>query len=473
MLDEINHKKEYLKLIETQLEMSLSKAKYKLLRKIMYTYIVYLKLNTCHRCQDTINSVDSMSIEHKVPWRHSTIAKELFFDMDNITFSHVKCNNEFRRKSNEVINKISIEESIGLKDKHQAIGVANRFTLFKLIKLIGKDTCYRCQETFNDYSEYTIDHIVPWVNEPNAKELFFDVDNIAFSHSTCNKAVARQDIDKRSLGSLKTKKVNPVTGYLGVSYYTASKIYKSVLVYKGKELFISSSDSNDPLLAKLYDDKIKTLYPEDVIEKYKLTNESRNLIDSNNIIQKDITYNNTLNIYKAKKINPTSKFIGVRYNTKHDIFYSTIIFNGKTINIYRHKDPSLVAKEYDKVIISKFKYEDVIKYKLTNESRNLYENFIQEENIDQHIVTQDHLNRLLYTLKIKKISESSGYLGVMWHQSSNRFRSILTINRIKYIIGYDKDPSKLAKLYDDKIKTLYPEDIIETYKLTNSSRNLL
>jgi len=58
--------------------------------------------------------------------------------------------------------------------------------LFEYCKALGKTTCHRCGTEVLSYSDLGLDHIKPWRNEPNAKELYFDVDNIAISHRGCN-----------------------------------------------------------------------------------------------------------------------------------------------------------------------------------------------------------------------------------------------------------------------------------------------
>lgn len=46
----------------------------------------------CYRCGQPIEIVKNLSIEHKIPWRDSENPRELFFDLDNIAFSHRRCN---------------------------------------------------------------------------------------------------------------------------------------------------------------------------------------------------------------------------------------------------------------------------------------------------------------------------------------------------------------------------------------------
>jgi hypothetical protein len=49
----------------------------------------------CFKCSRSIDNAEELSIEHKQPWEG--ISVELFWDMDNIAFSHLRCNRNHRR----------------------------------------------------------------------------------------------------------------------------------------------------------------------------------------------------------------------------------------------------------------------------------------------------------------------------------------------------------------------------------------
>ena len=56
--------------------------------------------------------------------------------------------------------------------------------MFHLAKKAGCDKCFRCGEKIESVDEFTIEHKVPWMN--NSTDLFWDINNIAFSHKKCN-----------------------------------------------------------------------------------------------------------------------------------------------------------------------------------------------------------------------------------------------------------------------------------------------
>lgn len=73
-----------------QLGLNYSTAAARLDRKILFWLTQKAGLDTCHRCGKRIESVEELSIEHKEPWRD--VDPALFWDLDNIAFSHRKCN---------------------------------------------------------------------------------------------------------------------------------------------------------------------------------------------------------------------------------------------------------------------------------------------------------------------------------------------------------------------------------------------
>lgn len=72
--------------------MSFTNARNRLAKSILFDLLVRFKLNFCYRCTKVISAISDLTIEHKESWYLSDRPKELFFDLDNIAFSHLKCN---------------------------------------------------------------------------------------------------------------------------------------------------------------------------------------------------------------------------------------------------------------------------------------------------------------------------------------------------------------------------------------------
>jgi hypothetical protein len=57
--------------------------------------------------------------------------------------------------------------------------------LFHLLKRLKENMCLVCKQEIVDSSELSIEHIKPW--EGRSTDLFWDIENISFSHLSCNR----------------------------------------------------------------------------------------------------------------------------------------------------------------------------------------------------------------------------------------------------------------------------------------------
>lgn len=65
--------------------------------------------------------------------------------------------------------------------------------LFKLVQETGRNICFQCGKAIESEEELSIEHKVPWLDSGDPVKLFFDLNNIAFSHLSCNVAACRRD----------------------------------------------------------------------------------------------------------------------------------------------------------------------------------------------------------------------------------------------------------------------------------------
>ena len=78
--------------------------------------------------------------------------------------------------------------------KSKALGVAhgtaaNRLRkniLFSLVCRLALNECYQCGEEIISVDDLSIEHKEPWLQADDPVKSFFDLDNIAFSHLSCN-----------------------------------------------------------------------------------------------------------------------------------------------------------------------------------------------------------------------------------------------------------------------------------------------
>lgn len=80
-----------------QLGMNPSTASHRLVKDLLWKFIVYTGQHYCFCCNKGM-SRETFSIEHKIPWLDSKNPKELFFDLGNIAFSHLSCNSAVARR---------------------------------------------------------------------------------------------------------------------------------------------------------------------------------------------------------------------------------------------------------------------------------------------------------------------------------------------------------------------------------------
>ena len=74
------------------LGLNVSTASQRLRKLILWQLIVETGKDYCFQCGERIEDVDDLSIEHKEPWQSAADPKASFFDLENIAFSHLRCN---------------------------------------------------------------------------------------------------------------------------------------------------------------------------------------------------------------------------------------------------------------------------------------------------------------------------------------------------------------------------------------------
>lgn len=87
----------------------------------------------------------------------------------------------------------------GNKKKNDQLGMSHgkannilrKSILFDLVKKCNLDLCFHCNKGIEDIDNFSIEHKTPWLDAKNPKYEFFDLDNIAFSHSKCNSSASR------------------------------------------------------------------------------------------------------------------------------------------------------------------------------------------------------------------------------------------------------------------------------------------
>lgn len=84
------------------LGMNIGTATGRLRKAVLFSLVCRLGENKCYQCGEEICSVEELSMEHKEPWLHADNPEESFFDLNNITFSHLSCNSAAASKPGKV-----------------------------------------------------------------------------------------------------------------------------------------------------------------------------------------------------------------------------------------------------------------------------------------------------------------------------------------------------------------------------------
>ena len=87
---------------DTQLGIAHGTAANKLRKMLLFKYVTLCGANVCFRCGEVIDNIDNFTIDHKIPWLDSENPIELFLDLNNIGFSHSKCNIDNKRNPKRV-----------------------------------------------------------------------------------------------------------------------------------------------------------------------------------------------------------------------------------------------------------------------------------------------------------------------------------------------------------------------------------
>tara|TARA_Y100001973_G_C5186894_1_gene328446 strand:+ start:917 stop:1453 length:537 start_codon:yes stop_codon:yes gene_type:complete len=91
------------------------------------------------------------------------------------------------KKGYKAYNK-KVDKFLGI-NKSTAMARLRKMILFELVKKAGMDRCHQCKFLIHDVAELSIEHIKPWLWKD--KKLFWDLNNIAFSHLSCNSSAGQ------------------------------------------------------------------------------------------------------------------------------------------------------------------------------------------------------------------------------------------------------------------------------------------
>ena len=104
-----------------------------MVKKFMFCLVSELSDNICYRCGCKIDSEDTFSIEHKIPWLNSDDPLGNYFNIDNISFSHILCNSLHKTKFFSFFMGKKEREKLGMSEG-KARNILIRKIILKLLK---------------------------------------------------------------------------------------------------------------------------------------------------------------------------------------------------------------------------------------------------------------------------------------------------------------------------------------------------
>lgn len=107
--------------------MNPSTAQGRLVKDILWSLIVKTNQHICCKCNKEM-SRDNFSIEHIIPWLDSEDPLKLFFDLENISFSHLSCNVSDARRPHKIEDRNLAKEIA--REKHK-INQRNKYCPIK------------------------------------------------------------------------------------------------------------------------------------------------------------------------------------------------------------------------------------------------------------------------------------------------------------------------------------------------------
>lgn len=136
-----------------------------------------------------------------------------------------------------------------------ANNILKKNLLFSLAQKCGLDTCVCCDTKIESVDDFTIEHKTEWLNSETPKELFFDLDNVAFAHAYCNYAK----------GTERTTSVDRY-GYRGIiPAKTKSERWEAFFYYKNKRHHVGTyatkeeaAQAHDKAVLEIIGDKALT-----------------------------------------------------------------------------------------------------------------------------------------------------------------------------------------------------------------------
>ena len=141
--------------MSAQLGMPRGTAANRLRKLVLFDVLKRHDENVCYRCGSQIESAEQLSIEHKQPWEHVDV--NLFWDLNNIAFSHLGCNCAAARRSQEgkpSSRRIDCPDGMSWCRTHKQFLPIEKFSKHNQTWNGFKRDCKDCEKKYKDFYRY-------------------------------------------------------------------------------------------------------------------------------------------------------------------------------------------------------------------------------------------------------------------------------------------------------------------------------
>lgn len=146
----------------------------------------------------------------------------------------------------------------------KANNILRKSILFHLAGRCGMTQCFQCGKEIEHVDDFSIEHKETWLDSVDPVGLYFDLDNIAFSHADCNYRAARRDMPKRRSAE-KLKKTVAKSGYVGVYHHPDKKKPWQARPYLNDTMYSKGYYETPEEAARVVDASLIECYGESVV----------------------------------------------------------------------------------------------------------------------------------------------------------------------------------------------------------------
>lgn len=137
--------------IAQQLGMSHGAAASRLRKLVLFRQLQKHNENVCVKCNRNIETADELSLEHVQPWENRSA--DLFWDLDNVAFSHADCNkpHEYGAKGKPSSRRIECPEGQAWCRTHKRFLPVGDFSKHNQMWNGIRRDCRECMKKYKDF----------------------------------------------------------------------------------------------------------------------------------------------------------------------------------------------------------------------------------------------------------------------------------------------------------------------------------